>query len=84
MKTIAQNTTATEKVITKVQKGFHTSLFPCDENCEQIDLIYFTNGNVECFTLNQNLRNSDRNSIFIDKGEMRVKEDNMFLEAIEL
>ena len=86
MKTIAQNTTASEKVITKIQKGFSLWLYPCDENCEQVDLIYIDNGNTEYFTSIASLRMNDRNDqiISIKNNEMRLRDCNTFLETIEL
>lgn len=84
MEKIAENTTATDRVIAAYNKTGYVRLFPCYENtCDEVDMIYIDNGSTELFTMNQHKRNSDRNVVKLENDEMCL-ESGQLLEFLEL
>lgn len=84
MKTIANNTVASAQVISKYNDSGAVRLYECDEDCDQIDMIYIDNGNKECFTLDKSKKNRGFNPIVLRGGEMCLVKGGDFLEELTI
>lgn len=86
MKTIALNTKVSERLFTLfVNNKFYKHLYNCDNDCDEIDLVYIDNGCVENYTLNKEKKNSyhqiifSKNEMFYYDGEV---DSSTFLETL--